>query len=126
MTEELKDRLLETLRYPRYLLRTELRLEECPHDGHFTDTDPGCQECFDGQDCRWLLSVDEDSMLENQPLDNLVNVLGFAIESVESLIEEGQHDALCLCEACLWRKQADTLYGEIRCHPDLGAPPIPH
>jgi len=126
MTEELRDRLLETLKYPRYLLRTELRLEECPHDGHFIDTDSHCQECFDGTDCRWLLSVDEDSTLDSQPLDNLVNALGFAIESVESLIEEGQHDALCHCETCLWRKQADSLYGEIRCHPDLGAPPIPH
>lgn len=125
MTEDLKFRLVETLKYPRYLVRNELKLEQCPHDGHFDGRDHRCQVCEDGNDCRWLFSQ-EDAGLDDRPLDQLVDALAYAIESVESLIEEGQHDSLCHCETCLWRKQADVLYGEVRCHPELGPPPIPH
>ena len=126
MVQDLKFKLVETLQFPRYLIRNELKLEDCPHDGKFSDHDPQCQDCGDNEDCRWLYSSDERAALGSRSLDQLVDALGFAIESVTSLIEQGRHDSLCHCETCLWRKQADALYGEVRCHPELGPPPMPH
>ncbi len=124
--EDLKHKLIETLEYPRYLVRVELALEDCPHDGQFDADDPRCRDCIDNEDCRWLFSSDEKARLDERPLDELVTALGFAIESIESLMEANKHDSLCQCDACVWRKQADALFVEVRCHPELGPPPIPH
>lgn len=125
MVGYLKDRLLETLKYPRYLMRTEIGLEQCPNDGQYSEADAHCRDCVDGEDCRWLLAQENESALSDRPLEQLISALGYAIESVDSLIDPNQHDPLCHCDTCLWRKQADSLYGEARCHPDLG-PPQPH
>lgn len=125
MAKDLKRMLVETLKYPRYLIRNELKLEECPHDGRFARNDAQCRYCIDNEDCRWLCSFEDTAALGSRPLKHLVDALGFAIDSVSSLIEDGEHDVLCHCETCLWRRQADDLYAEARCHPELGPPPVP-
>jgi hypothetical protein len=126
MSDDLKFRLVETLKYPRYLIRAELKLEDCPHDGHLNRADSRCRECLDNGDCAWLYSLEDEAGFADKPLDQLVNALGYAIESIECLLLQVPHPPQCQCEACLWHKQADSLYGEARCHPDLGAPPKPH
>jgi len=103
-----------------------MHLEDCAHGGLLDPEDPRCRDCVEREDCTWLLSADEKTDLESLPLNQLVSALGFALESVQSLLQNKDHDELCHCEVCLWHKQADILYSEARCHPDLGPPPMPH
>ena len=126
MEGSLKDRLAEALQYPRMLIRNEIHIEDCSHSGLFSGDALPCQECDDQDCCAWLLSMAEKADFKQVPLDELISALGFALESVQSLLQEREHDPFCHCEACQWQKQADRLYSEARCHPELGPPPQPH
>lgn len=126
MEGSLKDRLAEVLQYPRVLMRNELHLEDCAHGGLIDNHDPACRECIDQDACAWLLSMEETADFRRASLDNLVTALGFALESVQSLLKNPEHDPFCSCEVCTWHRQADELYSEARCHPELGPPPQPH
>lgn len=125
MEGSLKDRLAEALQYPRVLIRNEMHMEDCVHGGFIDKRDPACRECEDQDTCGWLLSMDEVTDFKQAPLDKLVTALGFALESVQSLLQEPEHDPFCRCEVCAWHRQADDLYSEARCHPELGPPPQP-
>jgi len=122
----LKDRLAEVLQYPRVLMRNEMHLEDCTHGGLIDHQDPACRDCVDQDTCAWLLSMDEVGDFRKASLDRLVTALGFALESVQSLLQNPEHDPFCRCEACTWHRRAHDLYSEARCHPELGPPPQPH
>lgn len=125
MVADIKSRLISALEFPRYLIRAELDLENCAHDGVFAAHDPECQDCLNGDDCHWLYKSDETIPLEQQSLDQLVSALGYALESVSGLLDQDEHDQHCHCQTCLWCREADALYGEVRCHPTLELPPAP-
>jgi hypothetical protein len=122
---EIKTQLIETLQFPRYMVRAGLDLEDCPHEGTFLADDLRCQECLNAEDCDWLFQIDETVSLEERPLEQLVRALGYALESVSSLLDPDQHGVDCRCQTCNWRHQAGSLYGEVRCHPMLEPPPAP-
>lgn len=126
METNLKDRLANALQYPRSLIRNEMNLEDCVREGRLDKQALHCRDCDQQDTCEWLLSTDEYSDIEQASLDRLVDALGFAIESVHSLFNDGEHDLFCSCEACAWQRQANTLYSEARCYPGLGPPPQPH
>ena len=126
MEGSLKDRLAEALQFPRGLIRNEMQLEDCAHGGIIDKHDPACQECEDQDHCNWLLNLEEVGDFRQAPLDQLVEALGYALESVQVLLQGRDHDPFCHCDACVWHRQADSLYGEARCHPELGPPPRPH
>jgi len=125
VVSDIKTRLIKALEFPRYMVRAELDLENCPHDGVFTAHDPNCQDCLDGEDCHWLYKTDETVPLEQQSLDELISSLGFALESISGLLDQDEHDRHCHCQTCLWCREADALYGEVRCHPMLEPPAAP-
>jgi hypothetical protein len=125
MAAELESRLIKTLEFPRYLVRAELDLEDCPHDGVFAAHDLRCQECLNGDDCHWLYDTDDTIPLEHRSLDQLIDALGYALESISGLLNQDEHDPHCHCQTCLWCREADALYGEVRCHPMLEPPPVP-
>jgi len=122
----LKDRLAEALQFPRGLIRNEMHLEGCTHDGIVDKHDPACQECSDQHSCKWLLNLEDIGDFRRAPLNQLVDALGYALESVQVLLQGHEHDPFCHCDACVWHRQADSLYSEARCHPELGPPPQPH
>jgi len=122
----LKDRLARALQYPQVLIRNDMHLEDCGHDGLMDSRDPACKECEDQDTCAWLLNMDEIQDLRQVSLDKLVSALGYALESVQSLLQDPEHDPFCHCDTCVWHRQADDLYSEARCHPELGAPPQPY
>ena len=126
MEGSLKDRLAEALQFPRGLVRNEMRLEDCGHDGVIDKNDPLCRNCMDQDSCKWLLNLEDAGDFRQAPLDQLVDALGYALESVRVLLQGRDHDPFCRCDACAWHRQADSLYGEARCHPELGPPPQPH
>lgn len=125
MEASLKDRLADALQYPRMLIRNELSLDNCSN-GIFNADDNSCLECEERDTCTWVLSMEENADFVQVPLDKLITALGFALESVQSLLLDNEHDPYCQCEACQWQRQADRLYSEARCHPELGPPPQPH
>ena len=111
----MRERVIAMLDLPRKLVRAEMELLECPHNGDFDSGDVVCQECTDGAECQWLYATDTVAALGARPLDQLSKALEFAVVSVAANVVEKDHDPLqCDCEMCSWLNQAEALHTELQ------------
>lgn len=109
----MKSRLLQLLEFPRQLVRGELELEDCPHDGFFDLRDTRCIDCPQGPECHWLCRHDEYAALDKHNTDELVRALDFALCYVRAGITSWDHDQdRCRCSICTWFRQARDVYDE--------------
>jgi hypothetical protein len=113
MMNSMSERVIKALAYPRFQLRGDLDLGDCPHGGLYDTQDPECLECNIGPECRWLYSNEEFAALQQKSLRDLIDALEFAIEYVDALVTEWEHKRhQCRCEACTWLRDAHRLFDE--------------
>jgi hypothetical protein len=106
----MRRRIIESLTYPRMLMTSRISLQDCPLNRYF-DTDARiCQSCDQAEECRWLNSNDEFSILAEQPVEILFEALVFSIDYVDAHVSRRHHNyRRCTCETCTWVKEARHL-----------------
>lgn len=105
---------MQALEFPRSLVRDNLDLQECVHNGNYAADDDECRQCVQGFECEWLYGNDEFVALDRKPLKELAAALDFALEFVDMRISEWGHNrGSCRCEACAWRREAQRLADRI-------------
>lgn len=111
----MRQRVIAMLDFPRNLVRAEMDLFECPHNGEFDSRDHVCIECADGPECKWLYATDSVAALDSRPISQLSEALEFAILSVaSSAVEKGHDPKQCDCQMCTWIQQAEVLCNELQ------------
>lgn len=114
-TVDIRERIIAMLDFPRRLVRSEMDLYECPHNGEFDNKDHVCIECADGPECEWLYATDTVAALDSRSTPQLAEALEFAIISVATNAVKLNHDPQqCRCQVCAWIQQAEVLRSEIQ------------
>ena len=107
-------RLIEMLTFPRVLAVDSMDADSCPHRLRFDAGDVRCERCEHGAECEWLESGEPFVALVSKPHADLVRALRFAVDYIGSKNHRGSHRmATCLCESCLWLRDARQLLREI-------------
>jgi len=111
----MRTRLIQSLSYPRFLLRDLMDLEECEHDGMFDAGSAECERCLQKTECRWLMSNDEFAALSEKPLKELLRAVEYALGYVDSHVAFWEHNArVCACDSCRWVRTTQSLVEEAR------------
>jgi len=111
----MRQRIIETLTYPRMVLLSNLHGETCPQNLLFNASHESCQVCDQGEECLWLNSNDEFSVLAHMPMDSLNECLEFCINYVATTGSCSHHNLVrCACESCEWVRTARRLAMEYR------------
>ena len=111
----MRRRIIEALTYPRILLLANLDGEECAHNLFFNAAHEGCQHCDRSEECRWLNINDEFSVLMQQPMDSLHELLQFCIGYVDAYCTHASHNVRrCACECCYWVRSARRLASDYK------------
>ena len=107
----MKQTLVNTLEYPKVLLKEYLQMDSCPHSYFYNRHDANCQMCFAKPECEWLYKHDTTGELHDKSNRQLLNDLEFALLSIQGHIARWEHNShYCECEACEWLKNAQRLY----------------
>jgi len=106
----MRRRIIEALTYPRMLMMSRMDLRDCPMNQYFSSDQHVCQTCSQGEECHWLNSNDEFSVLSEQPIEALFEAFVFSIDYVDAHISRDGHNFRhCACETCTWAKDARHL-----------------
>lgn len=106
----MRRQIIETLAYPCTLVVANLDLDECPQNRYFNPVHPSCRTCSQGEECRWLNSNSEFTVLAEKPMEALYDALLFSIDYVDSLCSRADHNVRrCPCESCEWVRAARRL-----------------
>jgi len=101
---------------------SQMDSEDCPLRMYFDPTHPECRCCEQSQECRWLNSHDEFSVLAEQPIRHLHQAVLFCIDYVESQSSLRKHNfRRCPCESCVWLRDARYLSRQIEQEAALSA-----
>ncbi len=111
----MKREIIQALTYPRGLMRGSVELNDCSHNGNYSQSDGECSDCYYGLECAWLFSNDENVSVEEKPLAALMEALEYCHGYVDARTTEWGHDNTdCGCEACRWVRDADQLISHWR------------
>lgn len=89
---------------------SRMDVDKCPHNRYFADEDRICQNCTQAQECLWLNSIDDFSMLAEQPINQLFEAFSFSVDYVDSHVAREKHNCRrCICETCTWVRDARHL-----------------
>ena len=111
---EQREQVIEALLFPRSLVRDHIEIDQCAHAGHYAKDRKDCQQCDYGPECEWLYSNDEFIALERKPLPVLAQALEFALGYVDAQVSLwGHQHTSCHCDACVWLRRTQRLYGEV-------------
>ncbi len=106
----MRRRIIEALTYPRMLMMSRMDVSDCPMNRYFNADHPLCQTCRQDQECRWLNSNDEFSVLAEQPMEALFETFLFSIDYVEAHVSREKHNfRRCACDTCTWMRDARHL-----------------
>ncbi len=111
----MKRKIIESLTYPRMLMMSRMDARDCPMNLYFDAGAKVCQSCTQDEECRWLNSNDEFSVLVEQPIEVLFEALLFSIDFVDAHVTRKRHNYLrCTCETCTWIKDARFLVRQFK------------
>jgi hypothetical protein len=106
----MRRKIIESLTYPRMLMMSRMDVHDCPMNLYFNADANVCQSCGMDEECRWLNSNDEFSVLAEEPIEVLFDALLFSIDFVDAHVTRERHNYLrCTCETCTWVKDARFL-----------------
>ncbi len=113
--ESMRQRLIEALSYPRELVRNDMDLDDCPHNGLYDDEDGRCLACPQQPECEWLYNNEEFVALEQKPIAEILAALEIASDYVGAQITYWEHDSRrCRCTSCTWLRDTLRLVDEAR------------
>ena len=105
--EPMKQALIDALKYPRELVRTNLELDECPHAGLYDNEDGKCIACPQQSECEWLYHNEGFAALEKKPIAEILTALEIASDYVAAQVTYWEHDSRrCGCTSCSWLRDA--------------------
>lgn len=111
MVTNMKHTLINSLEYPRKLLKEYLTMDDCPHSYLYNKHDFNCLDCNSKSECEWLFKNDGVELLNNKSYVQLLSDLEFMLISVQGHIARWEHDSHhCQCEACGWLKNAQDVF----------------
>jgi hypothetical protein len=112
---EVRERILETLVFPRRLMQGSIALETCTHAGHYAPRQADCAGCEHAPECEWLTGSDEHVDLRAKPTAALTEALLLSFAYVDARVTHDGHDpSHCRCSACLWLSEAERLLATLR------------
>lgn len=113
--ESIRQSLIEALSYPRELVRNDMDLDDCPHNGLFDDEDGRCLICPQQPECEWLYNNEEFVALEQKPIAEVLTALEIASDYVAAQIAYWEHNTeQCRCTSCTWLRHALQLVDQVR------------
>ncbi len=115
--------LIEALSYPRELVRNDMDLDDCPHNGLYDNEDGRCLACPQRPECEWLYDNEEFAALEQKSIAEILAALEIASDYVAAQIAYWEHDSRqCGCTSCTWLRDALRLVDQARV-PAIEEPP---
>ena len=109
----MRERILELLAQARAMMRGQIELYECSHNGDFIPDSRECGQCDYEFECQWLFNNDEFVALERKTLETLHESLEFALYYVDAQVVRWGHDKRgCHCDACAWLRDCRNLLRE--------------
>ncbi len=109
-----RQKITSTLVYPRLLVSDWMELDDCPHSGLYDLAARDCQDCNAGPECEWLYDTEEFLLLQERPMETLVEALEFALGCVGGEVARLRHHyQRCACEMCVWFRGAQRLFEKI-------------
>lgn len=107
--------LIETLSYPRELVRNDIELDDCPHSGLYDDEDGRCLACPQQPECEWLYNNEEFVALQQRSIGEILAAVEIALDYVAAQIAYWEHDSKqCGCTSCAWLRHALCLVDQAR------------
>ncbi len=109
----MKERLIQSLVYPRYFVQNHMEIHDCVHSGLYAPNDLRCRECDQREECKWIFSNEEFAAFQEKPIEALLAALEFALDFVDAHIEgPGHKGQRCHCTTCSWLRDAQQLLNE--------------
>lgn len=102
--------LIEALRYPTSIIRTEIDLSQCRNSGGFQREDEECITCYQTPECEWLFLYDNPDKRQQLDFNQLLVALRFAADYMHARLSLKRHlPKECPCEACAWWRSSQTI-----------------
>lgn len=99
-----------TLETARALVKAYFEVEECPWEKRFHIDQQRCRKCADSPVCEWLFQHDPAPDLSLCSLEQLCDVLAFAVEYLEAEMFQADHETEdCPCATCVWLRETHSL-----------------
>ena len=92
------------LDYPRWIIERDVDFTDCHYQGIYTASAERCVNCRFGEACCWL-NLTRTPIPKNDPIPDLVTALRVAANYLQVTYSEN-HERDCVCETCLWLRQA--------------------
>lgn len=106
----MRAKIISALVQSRLLVRDQVELQACSHNGHYAPDTSQCRYCVYGLECKWLYENDEFVALEQKAMGNLVEALQFAEAYVDAITMPWGHNRRnCHCELCRWLRHSRRL-----------------
>ncbi len=106
----MRRKIIEALTYPRMLMISRMDLQNCPMNLYFNAGNEICSSCDQDDECRWLNTNDEFTVLAEEPIEVLFEAFSFSIDYVDAHVTHRGHNfRRCTCESCCWVRDARHL-----------------
>jgi len=113
----MRQKLIEALIYPRLLVMNLIEEGNCSHESLYDATGERCNNCDLDGECTWVKCLQDFRHFDEKPTEALSASLREGIKLVEALHNELRHDETsCICETCIWIRNAEHLTEECELH----------
>ncbi|GAB4357140.1 MAG: hypothetical protein Kow006_24770 [Gammaproteobacteria bacterium] len=111
MNKELTEQeLLEALRYPTSVIRSEIDFSNCSNKGDFQRENEECITCYSTPECEWLIRHDPPGKGEIYDMKQLTAALQFASDYIHARLILNRHAPNdCPCDGCSWWRDSQAL-----------------
>ena len=111
----MRGKLIKALAHSRILVRDQVELQACIHNGHYVAGNSECKFCEFEFECQWLYKNDEFAALQHKTTDNLLEALQFAEAYIDAMITRwGHNKRTCCCETCTWLRNVRRLLRDVQ------------
>lgn len=112
-SRHIRQYLIESLAYPRWMAVAKIYPKSCPHGGYFDASDHACWQCAKGTECQWLKLLDRSADASNMSAGELIQALDIAIGFLADY--KSHHDRqVCDCRTCCWLRDTRHLVKRYR------------
>lgn len=102
--------LIEALRYPTSIIRSEIDFSNCRNKGGFQREDEECITCYSTPECEWLIRHDTPDSSAEHNITQLIAALQFAADYMHAHLTLKHHAPNeCPCEGCRWWRDSQEI-----------------
>ena len=113
----MRQQLIEALTFPKLLVQGLIEEGNFPHKNLYAATGERCHHCDMSGECTWEHCLQDFRSVDHESTESLSDALREGIKLVEALNSELRHDeTTCICETCIWIRNAEHLTEECEHH----------